>query len=146
MSAADVEVVRTLVPDPSIDWAQIVRTEELAQPLEDAVRHFFQPEFACSLVSVIEMKHSGFEGLLAIWKEWLEPWSTYRVQEEEIIDLNDGRVVWLGQDVAGTKHGGNEVVLNSSAIWRIQSGRVAAVSFFAERERCLEEAGLRGAG
>ena len=142
MGSGNVELVRSLVPQPEIDWAAAIRDDEVARQLEAASKDLFEPGFACTLKGVTETRLSGFEGLRALWLEWLEPWSTYHVREERIEDLGDGRVLWTGQDSGTRSDGSGEVAMASSAIWTIRSGMVSEVVFFADRARCLREAGL----
>ncbi len=144
MSREDVELVRALVPDARVDWAATVRDDELWQGLEEPSRTLFTSSFRCGLIGVTESWASGFDGLRAVWLEWLEPWASYRVQEEEIIDLDDGRVAWLGRDFGGRRDGRGEITLISSAIWTVEDGKISEAAFYAEREQCLRAAGLRG--
>jgi hypothetical protein len=144
MSREDVELIRALVPDVSVDWAATVRDDELWRRLEEVSRTLFKTSFRCGLIGVTETWDSGISGLRKVWLEWLEPWASYRVQEEDIIDLDDGRVVWLGRDFGGRPDGREETVLISSAIWTVEDGKVSEAVFYAEREQCLRAAGLHG--
>ena len=145
MSQEDVELVRSLVAPAEVDWAAIVRSEELYQPLEEQVGELFEPEFECALVSVTEKRLRGFEGLRSIWLDWLEPWATYRAEEERIVDLGDGRVLWLGRDFGGRRDGLGEIQPLSSAIWRARNGKIAEVVFYANRDDALAAAGPKAA-
>jgi len=142
MAKEDVDLIRSLVPPHEIDWAAVIRDDESAQQLEVASQPAFAPEFRSGLLGITETWGSGFEGLRAIWLEWLEPWETYRVREERIEDLGDGRVVWLGRDYGTSADGSGEIALVSSAIWTVTDGKVAEVVFYTDRARCLRDAGL----
>jgi hypothetical protein len=141
VSQEDVELVRSLVAPAEIDWAAIVRSEELYRPLEEQVSEFFEPSFECALVGLTEKRLRGFAGMREIWQDWLEPWATYRTEEERIVDLGGGRVLWLGHDYGGRRDGMGEVILLSSAIWAVRDGRVAEVIFYANRNDALAAAG-----
>jgi len=142
MAKEDVDLIRSLVPPHEVDWAAVIRNDELAQQLEAASRPAFAPEFRSGLLGISETRGTGFEGLRAIWLEWLEPWETYRVKEERIEDLGDGRVVWLGRDYGTQADASGEIALVSSAIWTVNDGKVVEVVFYADRARCLRDAGL----
>jgi ketosteroid isomerase-like protein len=142
VSQEDVDLVRRLVAPAEIDWAAIVRSEELYAPLESQVQDLFDPDFECALVGVTEKRRRGFEGLREIWLDWLEPWASYRAEEERVIDLEDGRVLWLGHDYGGRRDGLGELELLSSSIWTIREGKVAAIVFYATRDDAFAAAGL----
>lgn len=141
VSRDDVDLVRSLVPT-NVDWAAIVRDDDRARELGEASRSLFAPDFRCALVGITDESLTGFDGLRSVWLEWLKPWASYRVQEEEIIDLGEGRVLWLGHDIGGRRDGPGEIVLRSSAIWTVVDGRIAEVLFYAERRRALRDAGI----
>ncbi|GAC1436875.1 MAG: hypothetical protein NVSMB51_09180 [Solirubrobacteraceae bacterium] len=146
MSQQDVELVRSLGIAPGVDWAAIVRDDMLSAALEDAVRDRIDPSFDVAMVAVTETWRTGFAGLRQVWLDWLEPWSTYRVQEEDVIDLGGGRVLYLGRDF-GTRHETpGEVELHASAIWTVRDGWVVQIVFYADRAVALAAAGLPSDG
>jgi ketosteroid isomerase-like protein len=146
MSQADVDLVRRLNPAPEVDWAAIVRDDALAAALEEAVADVVDATFKCAFVGVTETWFSGFDGLRALWLDWMEPWASYRTEEEATLDLGDGRVLYLGRDFGGRKDGREEIELRSSAIWTISNGKVTQIMFFAERDVAREAAGLASQG
>jgi ketosteroid isomerase-like protein len=141
VSQQDVELVRSLVAPAEVDLAGVMRNDEIAAALEEQTRGSFEPDFECTLATVTEKRRRGFEGLREIWLDWMEPWATYRAEEEEIVDLGEGRVLWLGHDYGG-RSDGREVELLSSAIWTIKRGKVAEIVFYAKRGDALAAAGL----
>jgi hypothetical protein len=142
MSQADVELVRALVPPPETDWAASVRDESRLREIEESSRALFAPDFPCSMLSVADTQLQGFEGLWTIWREWLEPWAEYHVFEEEIVDLGEGKVLWLGRDVGQSKSGAGRVTLHSSAIWSVSDGLISEVVFYPQRSTALAAAGI----
>lgn len=140
MSQADVDLVRALVPSPEVDWAAVIHDEAMSRQLRAATTDLFDPGFRCCMSSVTDTWREGMAGLWAIWEEWLEPWSSYHIYEEEIRDLGDGRVLWMGRDVGGRPDDTGDVTLLSSAIWTVSSGKVSEVVFYASRERALQVA------
>ena len=77
------------------------------------------------------------------WLDWLEPWATYRVTLEEVIDAGD-RVVVL------TRHHGRregmdaEVELIAAAIFTFRDGKLARWEDWANRAEALKAVGLSG--
>ena len=138
----DVELVRSLVPPPEVDWAAVIRDDAIAEALEEQSADVFAEHFRCGLAGVTETWLFGLWGLRAVWLEWLEPWTTYHAREEQIEDLGDGRILWLGHDTGTRSDGTGEVAMASSAIWTIKDGKVTEAVFYADRARALRDAGL----
>ena len=145
MAAEDVELIRSLVPPPEVDWAAVIRDDAIAEKLEEESRETFSSDFRCGLAGVTLTWRPGFEGLRSLWLEWLEPWDTYHAREERIEDLGDGRVLWVGQDTGTRNDGAGEIVMSSSAIWTVRDGKVAEAVFYADRGHALRDAGFDSA-
>jgi hypothetical protein len=76
-----------------------------------------------------------------MWLDWLQPWATYCVDVEEVIDAGD-RVVVLVRD-RGRRHDMEaEVGLISGSVWEVRDGRIARVHFCGDRGEALAAAGL----
>lgn len=140
MSQEDVDLVRRLNLTPGMDWAEIVRDDQRIAALQEGARPYFDDSFECALVGVTEMWRPGLDGLRRIWLDWLEPWATYRTEEEETRDLGDGRVLYLGRDFGGRRDGLGEIELLSSAIWTVRDGKITQIVFYATRNAALEAA------
>jgi ketosteroid isomerase-like protein len=82
----------------------------------------------------------GPEGLRRLWLDWLEPWSSYHVRVEKLVDRGD-RVVALIRDVARRHDTDAEVEIKAGSIWTLEDGKVVKVEF-SPREEALEAAGL----
>ena len=78
------------------------------------------------------------------WLDWLAPWTSYRTEIEELIDLGE-RVVVVVRDYAKSETDGPEVDFMGATIWTTRDGRVARVDFYAGgRAEGLASAGLKG--
>lgn len=141
MSHGDVELVRALVTGAEVDWAAVVRDDDRWRALAQQADALFDESFECALVGVTETRRRGLDGLRQIWLDWVEPWTSYRASEDEVIDVGDGRVLWLGHDFGG-RPDGREVELHSSAIWTVSDGRVVEAVFYASRNEAFAAAGL----
>jgi ketosteroid isomerase-like protein len=142
MAQQDVDLVRALVLPAEVDLAAVLRDDDSTAALEETSRDLFDPAFRCAMKTVTETWRDGFNGLRQVWLEWLEPWTTYRAVEEDVVDLGGGRVLWLGRDIGTREESGDEVVLISSAIWTVRDGRVSEAVFYASRDEALAVAGL----
>ena len=76
-----------------------------------------------------------------MWLDWLEPWASYHVQVDEMIEVGDSVVV-LVRD-RGLRHGMDvEVELISGSLWTFRADKIARVHFYANREELREAVGL----
>jgi ketosteroid isomerase-like protein len=77
-----------------------------------------------------------------MWLDWLEPWASYHVQVDEMIEVGDSVVV-LVRD-RGLPHGMDvEVELISGSLWTFRAGKIVRVQFYANREELREAVGLK---
>jgi len=88
------------------------------------------------------VRHRGLEGLRAVWLEWLEPWESYRVEIEELIDAGTDVIV-LTRDYGRRPGMTAEVSILAAAVWTMQEGKVARANFYPDRAAALEAAGLQ---
>ena len=85
--------------------------------------------------------YTGPDGLRNNWLDWLEPWATYRVTIDELIDLGE-RVLALTRNYGRRKDMEAEVEMIAAAILTFRGGKVARWEDYAERAAGLEAAGL----
>jgi ketosteroid isomerase-like protein len=143
MSRPNVELLEAMLPGPDVDVVNLFRDEILFASTAEALAELFHPD----VESVPAWRgagthYSGIDGFREMWIDWLEPWVTYRVQVEEMIEAGD-RVVVLVRDRA-RRHGMEaEVELISGSVWTFRDGRIARVEFHANREELREATGLR---
>jgi ketosteroid isomerase-like protein len=83
----------------------------------------------------------GLEGLRALWLDWLEPWESYRVEVEDVIDAGDDAVV-LVRDFGRRAGMTVEVSVVGGAVWTVRDGRVARVAFYLNRSEALKAVGM----
>jgi ketosteroid isomerase-like protein len=144
VSPRNVEVLGDLMPDPETDLAGLVRDDGQFAAIAEGLGDLLHPD----LVSVPAWRggrtaYSGIDGFREMWLDWLEPWDTYHVKVEEMIDLGD-RVVVLIRD-RGRRHDMDaEVELIAGSVWTFRDGRVARVEFYGNREEVRAAAGLQG--
>jgi SnoaL-like protein len=143
MSQQNVELVRALVPTPDTDVASLFRDERIFEATREALASFFDPGFES--VAVWQgggTTYTGVEGFREMWLDWLEPWATYHVHVDEVIDAGD-RVVVLVRDRARRHDVDAEVELISGSVWEVRDARIVRVEFCGDRAEALETAGLR---
>ena len=134
MSRRNVKLLEAILPGPDTDVANLFRDERLFVSTAEALEDLFHPD----VESVPAWRgpgttYSGIDGFREMWIDWLEPWATYRVQVDEMIEVGDGVAV-LVRDRA-RRHGMDvEVELISGSVWTFRDGKIARVEFYANRE------------
>jgi ketosteroid isomerase-like protein len=144
MSQENVELVQALIPPPDTDVVALLRDDSLFEQTRAALGPLIDP--AIESVAVWQgggaTTYVGIDGFRKLWLDWLEPWATYHVQVEDLIDAGE-RVVVLVRD-RGRRHDLEaEVELISGSVWEVRDGKIVRVEFCANREEALEAARLR---
>jgi ketosteroid isomerase-like protein len=144
MSQANVELVRSLQPD-GLDLVEVFSAGAREMVSEDQAA-LFTDDFEVRFKSDMVGKGGGFEsrgpdGLNAMWRDWLTPWETYRLDVDEFIDAGDAVVVFARVE-ARTQRDGVLVQHAPAAIWRLREGKVAGITFYLDRAEALEAAGM----
>jgi ketosteroid isomerase-like protein len=144
MSQENVELVRGLQPSPDTDLVALFRDDATAAVLMEAVSPFFHEDFeivAPTFVAGEGVRFVGLEGFRAGWLDWLEPWESYRVEVEDVVDAGDDALV-LVRDYGRRAGSTGEVSVVGGAVWTVREGRVARVAFYLKRSEALEAVGL----
>jgi hypothetical protein len=140
MSEENVQLVRTLIPPPDVDVASLIRDDSLFEQARVGFEPFVDPDVeAVAMWLPAARTYAGIDGFRRMWLDWLEPWATYSVGVDELIDAGD-RVVALIRDRARRHDVDAEIEIRAGSVWTIGNGRVVKVEF-CTREDALEAAG-----
>jgi SnoaL-like domain len=140
---SNVDLLRALLPDSGTDVAQLFHDDAWFAATAEALVGLFDP----ALESVPAWRgagktYSGIDGFREMWLDWLEPWASYHVQVDEMIEVGESVVV-LVRDRA-RRHGMEvEVELISGSLWTFANGKIVRVEFYANREELREAVGLQ---
>ena len=83
-----------------------------------------------------ESTATGPEGFRERWADWLEPWASYRIYYDDVIERGD-RVVALVRLRGVTKRDGVEVEHEAAGVFRFEGDQVVELEFTLEREDAL---------
>ncbi len=135
MSAERLKRVRALMPPSGTDLTEVfgagggpISTGGLVK--EDATVSFTAPS--------AETSRTGPEGFREGWADWLEPWQSYRIYYDDVVDRGD-RVVVLVRLRGVTRHDGVEMEHEAAGIFRFEGDQVVAMDFSLDRERALAD-------
>lgn len=145
MSHENVELVKALQPT-DVDLVELFTRDEALQARPfNAGPGVFDPSFEVSWISNepgVQLEYRGAEGLVAGWREWLEPWASYRMRTEEVIDAGEHVLAYVHID-GRTMRDGVLVEHSPAAVWTIRDGKVVALRFYLDREQAMTAAGVR---
>ena len=142
MSRENVELARALYPQPGTDIIQLFQDEDTFTRIRETASPLFTDDFRSDFAFPGQTRtYVGLDGLRKNWLDWLEPWATYRVSIDELIDVGD-RVVVLDRDRGRREDVDEEVELVGATILTFREGKVARWQFYGDRAEALEAAGL----
>jgi ketosteroid isomerase-like protein len=150
MSHENVEIVRRAQPD-AVDMVKLFRGSNdpdtaVTPPAVGIDATVFDDDFEVEFISGVagsmRPPSRGPEGFIEAWLDWLEPWQSYYVEFEDILDAGD-QVVSLVHVRAKAAPGAVPVEHRSAAVWSLRHGRIIGIRFYLERDKALEAAGLR---
>ena len=151
MSQRNVEIVKRAQPT-GVDMVKLFRGSNAPDPAATPVatgidvtayESDFEVEFISATAGSLRPPSRGPEGLAEAWRDWLEPWVSYYIELEDVIDAGD-EVVSLVRVSAQTTRDAVAIEHQSAAVWSVQEDKIARVRFYLDREQALEAVGLRG--
>lgn len=72
------------------------------------------------------------------WEDWLEPWASYRIYQEGLVDQGD-KIVALVRLRGVTKHDAVEMEHEAAAVFRFEGDQVVELQFTLERDEALRD-------
>jgi ketosteroid isomerase-like protein len=133
MSQENVEIVRAFL-------ASFNRLAEGGEDVHSHVPGFFDPNCEYWPVEEIDMIR-GHEALIEWIERWLEAWSSFRAEVEEITD--GGELVVAAESTIGRgRTSGIEIRMRWFHVFEMREGRILRWREYLDRDSALEAAGL----
>ena len=88
------------------------------------------------VASDAEASAQGPEGFRDTWADWLEPWETYVMFTDDLVDRDD-RVIVLTRLRGVTKRDGVEMEHEGAAVFRFDGEQIVEIEFNLNREDAL---------
>jgi ketosteroid isomerase-like protein len=143
MPRHNLDLVETLIPQGR-DIAVLFRSERAFAEVREVLAPLLTDDFENVVVLPGQPRtDEGPEGLRRNWRDWLEPWVTYRVSVDEVVDLGE-RVLVLTRHYARRKDMEAEVEMIAAVILTFRDGQVTRWEDYAERAAGLDAARLSG--
>ena len=134
MSGSRLERVRAVMPSDGTDLVGVFGVSGAVNDgglvADDATVRWVSPN--------VENVVSGPEGFIQSWADWLEPWQSYRISYDDIVERGD-RVVILVRFRGVTQRDGVEVEHEAAAVFRFEGDQVVEIEFNLDREDALAD-------
>jgi ketosteroid isomerase-like protein len=135
MSLARLEQIRALMPPDGTDLIDVFGADAEEIDTGGLVRE----DATVNMVARnAEQTTEGPEGFRAIWADWLEPWQSYRIYYDDVIERGD-RVITLVRLRGVTKRDGVEVEHEAAGVFRFDGDHVVEMEFNLDREDALKD-------
>ena len=143
MSQENVEIVLGLYQASDVDYVALYRDDSLWAELAEELAPFVHADFETVLVALGSEKRypGGLDGLRAFLLDWLAPWTTYRIENDQAIDLGE-RVLVLSHDRGRREGSSQEVRGSQGALWTIRDGKIARLIAYGTSADALKAVGL----
>jgi ketosteroid isomerase-like protein len=143
-----VEVVRRWMElTPEGDWVAAFRDEAQLERMGDFLAALAVPDLEVVPVggdwdpAGLMPSSLGAEGLIAFWLEWMEPWESFTLTLERVVEGPDAVVVEAVQQ--GRLRGSSGVVeSHAAAVHFFRGDRLARIEFHLDRDAAHRAAGL----
>src|SRR5687767_15908551 len=123
----------------------LLEREELLEPLRRLVAPEARVEFPVpggGFVGAMGGPFRGPEGFIEGWREWLQAWDEFRVENRELIDAGEGKVLVLADTQGRLKGTDTFVPQKAAALYTVADGRIVAIEHFLDQDQARAAAGL----
>jgi len=143
MSQENVEVVKAAHPPSGAELTRLFAEDSGAPGRLEAIAPLFHAEFGFRAHAAGEpTTGSGLQELVEAWRDWTQPFETWRTEVERFVALDEDRVLVLIRDHVRPRGGDAEIESLGCSVWRLRDGKVARIDFYPTRSEGLEAAGL----
>jgi ketosteroid isomerase-like protein len=135
MSQENVEVVRQVIAGHRSDGLEAAR---------EAVPALWDPscEYTRVTAAVDVQTYRGHDGIRRYLSDMADAWGEWRIEADEILDVNHDTVVATGRFLARGKDSGVPVEARLATMFVLSKGKVLRGQTYPSREEALEAVGL----
>jgi ketosteroid isomerase-like protein len=125
------------------DIPPVLADPERIERLRGAVDEIAAEDLVVEMVGDegFRLERPGVEGFLESWRDWIQPFETFRVELEDVIESGPHLVVLVRQ-TGRPRGGGTEIENEGAAVWTFRGQRLRRVEFHLDRGMALRAAGL----
>ena len=142
MSQENVEIVRSIF-EP-LEGINIAAIDWDAEAIRETIGRAYSPDvelttLASGLGSGVGEFHRGSDGLARYLREWLEPFSEYRIEILDYIEAGDCVLAPSRQSGVGSGSGAR-VEIKLTTLYELRDGKIARMHQYDTLEEALEAA------
>jgi ketosteroid isomerase-like protein len=144
-----VDVVQRFHPPETLDLTEVFRDEaalaDFRATREELIDDEFEARFDPELVGMFSdfAMRRGMDGLLDGWREWLGSFESYFFKAEELIVVDDQRVLLTAQGKGRQKGTDVDVTIDMASVWTLRDGKILRLEQYFDRRKAEQAAGLR---
>jgi ketosteroid isomerase-like protein len=131
MSQENIEIVRTTIDS--------INRRDLDQALE-AAHEDFEADWSNSIAPHAGV-YRGWERVRDLFEAFLEAWEELRWDPQEIVEVDEARVLVVNRVQGRGRGSGVEVDARSAQLWTITGGEVRSVKLYQSKADALEAVG-----
>jgi ketosteroid isomerase-like protein len=132
MSQENVELVRRTI--------DLINAKKIDQAMDGAHTNV-EMDWSNSR-SPLKGVYQGRPEVLKFWTTFVDAWEAMRWEPEEIIEVDDARLIVVNRFRMRGRGSGVDVEVTGAHLWTIAAGKVQGVKLFQSKADALEAAGL----
>ena len=133
MSQENVEVVRSII--------DAINARDLDRAFEPA-HEDLEADWSNSIGPHGGSVYRGSERARELFESFLEAWEEFRWEPQEIIEVDEARVVVVNRVRMRGRGSGVQVDATGAQLWTITGGKVRSITIYQSKADALEAAGL----
>jgi ketosteroid isomerase-like protein len=134
MAQDNVELVRRII--------ELFNRKDIARVM-DAVADDFELDWSNS-IGPLKGVYKGREGALELWESFLDAWDEIRWDPQEIIEVDEARVILVNHVRMRGGGSGVDVEATAAQLWTITDGKGRSVKLYQSKAEALAAAQLAG--
>jgi ketosteroid isomerase-like protein len=144
VSQENVEIVRSVF-EP-FDGINIAGIDWSGEAIREALGRAYSPDIEVTtlmsgLGSGVDLSYRGLDGVVRYLRDWLEPFSEYRVESLDYIEAGDCVLVPSRQWGVGSASGARAEI-ELTTLYELRDGQIARIHQYDTLEEAHEAAGL----
>lgn len=144
MSQENMDLVARTIPSADLNFAELARNDAMYDAYIEDVGSLFHSDvtFVNHGFPAGQMTCVGLAGVRSLFRDWYEPWETYRTEVERAVDCGE-RVLHLTRDFGVLWGTTQEITLALGCVYTVRDGRIARWDVYLDRAEALKAVGLR---
>jgi ketosteroid isomerase-like protein len=131
---------------PEGDLVAAMRDESRVAAFRDALAAIVAPDVEVVMVGPggFSATFRGIDGFVEGWRDWLEPFTSYRMELDPEVRSSGDAVVLFARQVATPRGSGATVTNDAASVAFLREGKIRRIEFHLDRAAALRAAELGG--